>query len=275
MGQANQININSYNKKPVHLPLPQDSKESEKNRYIQALCDEYLEKLSKTEFIKVSNSNLKLEFKWGNPFVFGTPSYWIIQTHLIALNKYYFPFSLGRNLFEETIACLLGGYGIPAEIGLEAFNELKCRGLTTLKSRHGEKDYYEALNKPIKLGEKTLRYRFPSQKAQRIASAKKYFLNQLYFPESPRELRDWLLQIPGIGFKTASWIVRHQTQSNDIAIIDIHILRAGVRAGFFLSSWTPVKNYLALEESFLTYSSLGKVAPIDLDSTIWNQMRTR
>ena len=48
---------------------------------------------------------------------------------------------------------------------------------------------------------------------------------------SPVALRDWLLAIPGIGPKTASWIVRNRTGSSAVAIIDVHILRAGTSAG--------------------------------------------
>ncbi len=125
MGQPSQISINSYAQKTNYSP------QDDKDTFIRILCEDYLKKSNKTEFIKLSNSNLILKFKWGNPLVFGTPSYWIIQTQLVLWNKNYFSYALGKNLFEETIACLLGGYGIPAEVGLKAFEELKYQGLTT------------------------------------------------------------------------------------------------------------------------------------------------
>ncbi|MDZ3993341.1 hypothetical protein PspTeo4_24872 [Pseudomonas sp. Teo4] len=44
---------------------------------------------------------------------------------------------------------------------------------------------------------------------------------------SGRALRDWLLELPGIGYKTASWVARNWLDADDVAILDIHILRAG------------------------------------------------
>ena len=49
-------------------------------------------------------------------------------------------------------------------------------------------------------------------------------------PQEPLSLREFLLQLHGIGYKTASWIVRNFTGSDDVAIVDIHLRRAGVIA---------------------------------------------
>jgi N-glycosylase/DNA lyase len=273
MAQKNQINT------AISLQTSSNLKEkievSSRQNSTNSICEEYLKRSNDIERFKIQDSNSEMEFKWGNPFVFGTPSYWVVQYNIFSWGNSSPSYGLGENLFEETLACLLGGYGIPAEMGLRAFQELKLQGLTILKSKHKEKDFHRILSKPIQMGNKTVRYRFATQKAQRIASAKQYFLNQLYFPETPKELRNWLLQIPGIGLKTASWIVRNQTLSNEVAIIDIHIQRAGIEAGFFKSNWTPAKNYLNMEEAFLAYSKLGKVAASGLDALIWHQMRVR
>ena len=52
-----------------------------------------------------------------------TKSYWEVQYHLddTSLPDY----CLGSNLREEVVACLLGGYGLKAELGLLAFHRIK------------------------------------------------------------------------------------------------------------------------------------------------------
>jgi endonuclease III len=50
-------------------------------------------------------------------------------------------------------------------------------------------------------------------------------------------MRQLLLSIEGIGPKTASWIVRNVMGSDDVAIIDIHILRACTGMGVFLRTF--------------------------------------
>ena len=89
---------------------------------------------------------------------------------------------------------------------------------------------------------------------------------------SGRELRQWLVQLPGIGFKTASWVVRNWLDADDVAILDIHILRAGALASFFDESLTVERNYLELEEQFLLFAQAIGVRPSELDSVMWFEM---
>ena len=89
---------------------------------------------------------------------------------------------------------------------------------------------------------------------------------------SGRALRDWLLELPGIGYKTASWIARNWLDADDVAILDIHILRAGALAGFFSSGLTVERHYLQLEAEFLALSKAIDVRPSRLDALMWYQM---
>jgi N-glycosylase/DNA lyase len=68
--------------------------------------------------------------------------------------------------------------------------------------------------------------------------------------ESPRLLRDRLLDLPGIGPKTASWIVRNHLDSDDVAIIDVHLHRACVMMNVFEAKSDPAKEYFSLEALF-------------------------
>jgi endonuclease III len=41
------------------------------------------------------------------------------------------------------------------------------------------------------------------------------------------------MSLPGIGPKTASWIARNWLDADDVAILDIHIMRVGQVIGLF------------------------------------------
>jgi thermostable 8-oxoguanine DNA glycosylase len=85
-------------------------------------------------------------------------------------------------------------------------------------------------------------------------------------------LRNWLLRLPGVGPKTASWVVRNHLGSDRVAIIDVHLLRAGVIAGVYDPAWTPAKHYDLLEDFFLAWADHGRVSAAALDSIIWADM---
>ncbi len=91
--------------------------------------------------------------------------------------------------------------------------------------------------------------------------------------DSGRALRDWLTSIPGIGHKTASWIARNWLCADDVAILDIHILRAGLLAGFFPGDLTVERDYLKLEQIFLEFSEAMGVKASELDALIWYEMQ--
>lgn len=80
------------------------------------------------------------------------------------------------------------------------------------------------------------------------------------------------MKLPGIGPKTASWIVRNQTGSDEVAIIDIHVFRACVAAGIFDPNWKLPGDYWECERAFLRFAQLGQVSSAALDACIWAQM---
>ena len=67
--------------------------------------------------------------RWGAVDEFFTAAFWKCQSELHIRKAEYSNHRLGRNLLEEVAVCLLGGYGIPAEMGLKAFERLKVRNL--------------------------------------------------------------------------------------------------------------------------------------------------
>jgi N-glycosylase/DNA lyase len=211
-----------------------------------------------------------VRFDWGEPFELGSAAYWVEQAG--RANSTRTTFALGDSLAEEITACLLGGYGVPAPVGLAAFEQLRKR--VDLEGSPDPACVIAVLEQPLTVRgrQRPIRYRFPRQRGQRIASA----LAALHVRERPRDpllLRDWLLDLPGIGLKTASWIVRNHTGSDEVAIIDVHIWRAGVSAGFFSDVWRLPTSYHRFEQAFLEVARIGGVRPSVLDAHIWYELQ--
>ena len=164
-----------------------------------------------------------VRFDWGKPHLLGTAAYWVCQTRTRALAA---DFQLGSTLAEEVAACLLGGYGLPASVGLAAYSRLRSEGLLAQAPPPRASVIEKALTRPLVVAgfERPVRYRFPRQRSERLARALAV-LSRSEPPAKPLALRSWLTTLPGIGPKTASWIVRNRTGSDDVAIIDIHIAR--------------------------------------------------
>lgn len=208
---------------------------------------------------------------WGLAEEIGSPAYWAAQAWMweVEAPAHY---KLGRSLEEELIACLLGGYGIPAEVGLAAYERLRmvndedpCRLLNA-------DSVLELLAAPLELNGRFVRYRFAKQKSTYLAGSMRA-LRCLDQDAPDRELRDALTTLPGIGPKTASWIVRNWRDSDRVSILDIHILRAGRMLQIFPEGKSVDRHYLELEEAFLDFAEAISVKASILDSVIWMNMR--
>ncbi|MDI6910412.1 hypothetical protein [Nocardioides sp.] len=66
--------------------------------------------------------------------------------------------------------------------------------------------------------------------------------------------------------------MRNHLASDAVAIIDIHIQRAGVIAGVFNPAWEPGRDYDVMEAFFLAWAAAGRVRASDLDAVIWSDM---
>ena len=208
---------------------------------------------------------------WGTFDTLLTPAYWKGQAWQHQQLGTYSRFRLGRSLTEELAACLLGGYGMPAEIGLAAFARLRDMGM--LEAPHVS-EVEAALSRPFVTSRGSSRkYRFPRQKARYLCASLEAMRAVRHFPICDVELRDLLVDMPGVGPKTASWIVRNHRGSDAVAIIDVHVLRAGRHIGIFAPSWNPTRHYVELEAAFLDFARALDVPASMLDSLIWDYMR--
>ena len=208
---------------------------------------------------------------WGAVEAFPTPAYWAYQVLARRVIGTTIRHRLGHSLQEEVAACLLGGHGIPAEVGLAAFTRLRDQG--ALNGDVSEAELTKQLSEPLQVGSRSIRYRFAAQKAMYVHTAMRRLATERAPMVSGRQLRDWLTELPGIGLKTASWVARNTLDADDVAILDIHILRAGALAGFFDPNLTVERNYRALEDRFIEFSQCLQVRPSELDSVIWMEMK--
>jgi thermostable 8-oxoguanine DNA glycosylase len=207
------------------------------------------------------------EVTWGESWEHGTAAYWVEATVRAARSDMPARHQLTQSLTDEVALCMLGGFGMPYELGLAAFTALHEQVL-----RHdptpAEAAIENVLLQPLFVSETTRKYRFPHQRAARLARALRY-LHDTPTPSEPLEIRDWLMGAPGIGPKTASWIVRNRWPHTPVAILDVHVLRAGVRATVFPSTARLASHYHHLEELFVAWAYEGGISPADLDATIW------
>jgi N-glycosylase/DNA lyase len=207
---------------------------------------------------------------WGCASELFSPAFWKYQSYMTRDLCPDVAFQLGRTLLEEVAVCLLGGHGIPAELGLAAFRHIRDRCL--LNPDVDQTTLEAALSEPLSFGRGTRRYRFPRQKAKFLWHAIQA-IDALSGEQSPRQLRSHLTSIPGIGPKTASWIVRNHFGCNEVAILDIHILRAGAEMGLFTPNADPAREYYSLESRFLEFCYAIEEPASIVDALMWDYMR--
>lgn len=83
-----------------------------------------------------------------------------------------------------------------------------------------------------------------------------------------------LMQIRGIGPKTARAFIVHSRPHQRYAILDTHLLKFLRHQGIMAPDKPPTpKKYLELEQAFLRLVDLGGLEVADLDLAIWNHYR--
>jgi len=210
---------------------------------------------------------------WGNVGEVFSPAYWLSQYWMYDFgNSRPINFNSTGSLLDETIFCLLGGFGITAELALAAFS--KCKQSQLIESLIDDTSVWSNLLKePLLVGERLQRYRCPNQKAKFITEAIRHFKQNNLNGLRGKLLRDELLKISGIGLKTAGWITRNFDNSDEIAIIDIHLIRACKINGIFKPHHNVEKDYLEMEDRFIAFCKATETRPALMDWLMWDQMR--
>lgn len=209
--------------------------------------------------------------EWGGADEIGSPAYWASQAWMWG-EEYPTHYKLGRTLREELLACLLGGYGIPAEVGLAAYERLNAVDREDPACLECTAAATELLSAPLQVAGRQVRYRFAAQKGRYVAAA----LAGLAAVDEEADdvnLRDALTALPGVGPKTASWIVRNWRGSDRVSILDVHIVRAARMLHLFEPGWRVERQYGLMEAAYLKFAAaIGSRAAL-LDSVMWMTMR--
>lgn len=208
--------------------------------------------------------------RWGSIDAFPAPAYWVFQIFERRMTGGPPNYRLGRTLAEEVGACLLGGHGIPSAVGMAAYARLREAGVF-VGNEFSQDQLLKLLTEPLDVGGRQIRYRFAAQKARFLVGALAS-IDKAPVGATGRQLRDWLVSLPGIGLKTASWIARNWLEADDVAILDVHITRFGQAIGLFDLSLNIERDYLKLEALFIEFSARLDVRPSELDAVVWHEM---
>ncbi len=218
--------------------------------------------------IKFSVGGENWDAEWGSYDVLGTAAFWVDQTVREDYAEQVAAMATGTDFETELVYCLLGGFGVTAELAHAACQVVL--EMIAADPRLTADDLEGRLREPLPDG--MGRYRFPRQRSQRIAAALTHTRAHPP-PDDPLALRAYLLDLNGVGPKTAGWIVRNLTGSADVAIIDIWLIRALTPIGIFKPEWRVERHYSRYEDAFLQYACHGNVPPGALDLCIWEQAR--
>ncbi len=100
----------------------------------------FFTKTGEEKWIKIpyENEYIDKDIQWGKKEELFTPSFWYTQTIMNEItNNEILNYQIGEgSLIEETIACLIGGYGIPSEIGNAKFRQIQSHLKELLISRN-------------------------------------------------------------------------------------------------------------------------------------------
>lgn len=188
---------------------------------------------------------------------------------------------------RELVFCLLGGHGIKYELALSATEVLVERGVLGRCTRSGDRlqRWLQDLlgrpwYRPTKLDGEGRRYRYPKRKAFLLRQADDWLrehardglLERLTTIDDEVERRAWLCGCPGVGPKTASWLLRNIGLGDGLAILDVHLLRA-LEATGRAGEWRLPKHYLELENAFLQWSASLAAQPAAFDLFLWEYQR--
>lgn len=189
-------------------------------------------------------------------------------------------------LRHELLFCLLGGHSISFELAASATGVIASLDpfaadwtMPKLRSEVCRELSRAQFNPPCRDGS-LRRYRFPKRKAALLSEAAQWVRKQssiedgLSARESESDRREWLCRCPGVGFKTASWLLRNCGWAEELAILDVHLLRALKEVGLIDSIALP-RDYQAVEQTFLRWAQELDAQPGALDLFLWDLQRVR
>ena len=210
--------------------------------------------------------------RYGRPDELLSPAYWVVRCEVSHVSEIDFVNRHG-SLREEVGFCLLGGYGVTLEVAETFFRVLNANRVFDENYEYSEAFIQDILNTPEPVRGRPHRYRFPKQRAKRLHDAMRRLSEVKLGLEDAVEFRNAIQSLEGVGPKTASWIARNWLDTDQVAILDIHVLRAGWAINLFRRNCKLPKDYGELERRFLAFAENINVRASILDAVIWSDMR--
>lgn len=202
-----------------------------------------------------------------------TPAYWAMRC--ATAHPADIDFVNRHGTLEEEIGfCLLGGFGVTLEVATAFFECLRAKGAFERRAVVPETAFLAMLEEPTVVRGRPHRYRYPAQRARRLHRAMADLAQMEFDEDDPIRFRDQIQTLEGVGPKTASWIARNWLDTDSIAILDIHVLRAGWLLKLFDRNCRLPRDYLELESLFLRFAKRLHLRASVLDSVMWHDMRT-
>jgi N-glycosylase/DNA lyase len=187
-------------------------------------------------------------------------------------------------LRQELVFCLLGGHGVSFELARSATDVVMA--LCPFEPGWQQADLAAEIGAelaaskfdPRRKNGSLRRYRYPARKAELLAAAVAWVRANGPLAERLRELggeserREWVCGCPGIGPKSASWFLRNTGGAQDLAILDVHIVRAMRAAGRLGEARLP-RDYAAVEARFRVWCEELGASVAALDLFLWEWQR--
>ncbi len=204
--------------------------------------------------------------RWGHADEFPAAAYWLQRALTWRLEQETPMRRSNRTLAEEVGAWLLGGQGVTAAVAQAAFDRLRGLG-GFARAGVSEADFLDWLSEPLDVGGQQVTYRLAAQRAKYLAATLPAIFEVPQTLEG-RELRDWLMALPGLGPKSASGIVRAWCGATDVALLDNYVLKVGQVMGLFGRKLTVERHYLEMEARFLQLCKAMSVAAPDVEAVM-------
>lgn len=194
-----------------------------------------------------------------------------------------------KELWFELCLCILSS-NVPYRMAESALLQLLNRDFLDYDTfdNHTKKNIAQELMRPIYLPKKKngrfRSYRFPNLRARYIFECGlvvrdcfKGLSNVLKEERSAYKVRNKIVEsLPGIGMKEASMFLRDVGFTDQLAIVDRHILKFIPTLIAYHGNVTNItkRRYLELEERFQSISQALGATPLELDFVVWNLNRS-
>lgn len=191
------------------------------------------------------------------------------------------------NVLKEFFFVVLGGFGISYELNISALEVLRnkkyiisekymTREIAAITANQLRYELSLPQFEPATRQGNLRKYRFIETKPITISNAGLWLWNECEWDILGKienlgsiNARYWLCECPGLGMKSASWLLRNTGINDDCAVFDVHILRFLNKLGLEIPENLTQKSYLKLEEALRVICNKIGVSLGSMDYLLW------